>query len=100
MFATFQPEAAAQCDPGLTMPYAHVLVPITPGEYDVSVDLPGAFVAQDETAKTTIYVSFTGRVRVDSVDDAQVTGGLSLVREDEPGFSIGGNFVIDRCPDL
>ena len=44
-------------------------------------------------------LTFTGTISIESVDDSKVDGGIALVLDDQPGFSIGGKFSIERCAD-
>lgn len=99
LFATFLPEMAPLCGSQLAIPYAHAYLPLVPGDYDAGTDLPGSFTAEDADGGLTIYLTFTGRISIEAVDESKIVGGLALELDDEDGFSIGGKFSVDRCSD-
>ena len=97
-FATLYPESFDECGFGSPSGVNHLIlsIPKETGEWDLGLSLNMTFVISDGANTSDNLIGTRGTIRVDSVSDTTITGGIYA--EFDGDNQIDGTFSVSICP--
>lgn len=97
LYATLWPETYDACELGshAATSWLVVQIPAELGEHPFTPTQNGTFVYEEQEQPMNLP-TFSGLVRVDALDDTELSGGLTMT-DGSPDFEVSGTFTLTMC---